>query len=732
MHPSNFRSAPALALALALAMGIPPAAGSVCTQPFLLGTPIQLQTGPNAHFSVAVDFNGDGITDLAVTNGDLSPGSFNASLAVRIGTGNRTYAPPVLYAVGRGARGVVARDFNGDGITDLAVSNLFSNTVSVLLGQGSGGVGNGAFAPAVSYPTDAGPYELVAADFNGDGILDLATALNATNAVCVLPGLGSGGIGNGTFGSFLTFSVGNLGTGLATGDFNLDGKPDLVATEYTSGTVGVLLGTGAATFSPASFLPVAHYAAGVQPYHIEVADLNEDGSPDLAVANTASGGVRILLGLPNGSFVAQTILASGNSSAVAAGDLNGDGILDIVTGTITGSNTGVAEVYLGQGAGGVGNATYGPATSYTTPGDVYQVLVADLDQDGSQDALIGEGNGNYVDLLPGTCVATLPDPRAPGLSGVRDVPNDDGGKVFVTWTASSLDISGGAVNGYRVWRRIPAAMTMSRVTPARLRAGEVIAVPTNDLVVYWEALATLPAQRLPGYGYTAATTQDSLPGSNPYTAFFVSALTSNIDVFYSSVIDSGYSVDNLRPHRPGPMAGTVLGSGIWLHWGPAPDADLAGYRLYRGASADFVPSPGTMIAAPPDTGWLDLQGHGEWFYKVSAVDIHSNESEFSSLAPLGTTGVDRPGPVLALTGVRPNPSVNGQLSVSFALAGGSGARLELLDVAGRLVVTRDVSGLGPGSHVLVLGVEKPLASGVYFVRLIEDRRILGARAVVTR
>jgi len=731
MHPSIRSSVPVAALAMALAVAMAPGAQAECTKPILLGAPIPFFTGPNAHFTVVGDFNEDGIPDLAVTNGDLSSGSFNASLAVLIGTGNRTYAPPVLYPVGRGARGVVARDFNEDGITDLAVANLFSNTVSVLIGQGSGGIGNGAFSPAVSYPTGSGPYEIVSADFNGDGILDLATALNATSAVCVLPGLGAAGVGNGTFGPYFTVPVGNLGTGLASGDFNHDGIPDLVATEYTNGTVGVLLGTGAANLGATSFLPVTHYSAGIQPYHIEIADFNEDGSPDLAVANTAGGGVRVLLGLGNGGFVTQASLASGNSSAVVAGDLNGDGILDIVTGTITGQNTGVAEVYLGQGTGGVGNATFGPGTTYATPGDVYQALVSDLDMDGNADVLIGEGYGNFVDFLPGICADQAPDARAPGLTGVRDAPNDNGGKVLLTWTASSLDVTGGTVNSYRVWRRIPPAM-VARVTPARLVAKEVLAIPASGQTVYWEALATLPAQRLAGYGYAAATLQDSLPGSNPYTAFFVSALTSNIDVFYSSSVDSGYSVDNLKPHTPGPLAGAVAGPGFTLHWGPSPDADLAGYRLYRGASAGFVPSAGTLIATPPDTSAYDVQGHGEWFYKVSAVDIHANESGFSTLAPLVPTGAGTPGTALVLDGVRPNPSVNGRLSISFALSGGPGARLEVVDVAGRRLVSRDVTALGPGGHVLTVGDEKPLASGVYFVRLIEDHRTLETRAVVTR
>jgi hypothetical protein len=701
---------PAVALVAAIASNV----RSECNQAVLLETPTPYLSGPNTSYLVTDDFNRDGLLDLAVTNVDRGPGSFNSSLSVLMATSPLTFAPPVHYLSGGGVCGIVARDFNGDGITDLAVARLFMNKISVLLGQGSGGIGNGSFAAAVDYPTGSGPFELVSADFNGDGILDLATALNGTPAVCVLPGLFRRRRRR-DIRCFHDFPIANLGTGIATGDFNHDGIPDLVATEYNNGKVGVLLGTGTPVIGAASFSIASHFAAGVQPYHIEIADFNEDNSPDLMVANTNGGGVVVLLGSGNGSFAFQAALASGNTSGAAAGDLNHDGILDIVTGTVSGQNVGVVKVYLGQGSGGVGDGTFGSATPYASDGDVFQVVLRDLDQDGALDALVTQGWGSFVDVLPGTCAQTPSDPRAPVLTDVRDVPHDNGGKVFVTWTASSLDVSGGAVNSYRVWRRIPPAM-MSRVTPARLASRDVIAAPMSGLVVYWEALATLPAQRLPGYGYTAATTQDSLPGSNPYTAFFVSALTSNIDVFYSSQIDSGYSVDNLRPGTPAGLAGAPVASGFSLQWEPCTDTDLDGYRVYRGPSADFIPSDASLVAAPRDPGWVDPSGHGEWFYKLSAVDVHTNESDFSSLAPLIPTAIDPTKPGFALSGGRPNPSLNGRLSVSFSLARGPSARLELLDVAGRLVVARDVSGLGPGSHVLTVGDEKPLPSGVYFVR----------------
>jgi VCBS repeat protein/FG-GAP repeat protein len=725
MRPALLRSIGVVLVAGITAMTLVSRARSECTDPVLLGTPLPFTTGPNAHFIAAGDFNGDGILDLAVTNGDsFNPGGVNASLAVLIGTGGRSYAGPVLYPVGHGARGVVARDFDGDGILDLAVSNLFSNTVSVLLGNGSAGVGNGTFSATVGYPVGAGPFELVAADFDGNGTIDLATCLNATGGVSVLPGLG-----NGTFGTAISLPLSYFATGIATGDFNGDGFPDLAVTQNGHGQVAVLLGTGLPILGSGSFSAPAYVAAGPAPFHIVVADFNEDGAQDLAVANTGSGGIGVMSGIGNGTFAAPSMLLSGNSSTVGAADFNHDGILDIVTGTVTGYNSGQVELFLGQGAGGVGNGTFAGATIYPSHGDVYQLITRDLDSDGSTDVLTAQGYGDDIALLPGTCA---PDPRDPALTGVRDVPNDNGGRVFVTWTPSSLDAPGGPVNAYRVWRRIPPASSVVALRE-RIAAREIIAISHSGAqVVYWEALATLPAQRLAGYGYTAATTQDSMPHSNPYTAFFVSALTQDIDVFYSSAIDSGYSVDNVPPHTPGGFVGASEPTGFALQWDPDTDPDLDGYRVYRGGTADFVPSTASLVAATKDPGWVDPSGHGEWFYKLSAVDVHANESDFSLLTSISPLGVDPPAAVFELGGARPNPSAGGRLNIYFALERGAEARLDLVDLAGRRMFSRALTNWGPGHHVMTLGDANSLSPGVYFVRLYQGRRVLESRAVVTR
>jgi hypothetical protein len=695
----------------------------------VLDPPISFHTGPNAHFMVARDFNGDGLVDLAVTNGDLSAGSLNSSLAVMIRTGNRNFAPPVLYTVGRGARGVVACDLNGDGITDLAVSNLFSSTVSVLLGQGTGGVGNGTFSSAVNYAVGSGPFELVCGDFTHDGIPDLATCLNQAPGISVLPGVGAG-----AFSSPVNIPLSILSTGLAIGDLNGDGLPDLIATQNGGGKIAVLLGTAASQSGPRLFQGAAYFHAGPQPFHVVVTDFNGDGKQDLAVANTTGGGVSVMLGVGDGTFAAPKTLPSGNSSTVGVADLNHDGILDIVTGTITGSNAGDLEVFNGQGSAGVWDGTFGDARHYATNGDVYQLITSDIDYDGAVDVVTAQGYGDFIALLFGTCTPIPLDPEAPVITSVQDVPRDNGGEVFVTWTASSLDASGGAVNSYRVWRRIPPT-ELALLQLAQLSNREVIGIPqpgASNLIVYWEALATLPAQRLPSYGYTAATTRDSLPSGNPYTAFFVSALTPNIDVFYSSSADSGYSVDNLPPESPAGLAGGMTASGFSLHWDPDPAPDVNGYRLYRGANAAFVPSAANLIAAPSTTAWVDPSGHGEWNYKLSAVDKHGNESSFALLESSTLLGIGPATAILGLVGARPNPSPGGKLGLAFSLAQGPVARLEVLDLSGRLIFVRDLAGWGPGDHALTIGDDKPLASGIYFVRLTQAARRLEKKAVVAR
>ncbi|HKQ57136.1 MAG TPA: VCBS repeat-containing protein [Candidatus Eisenbacteria bacterium] len=722
---------------IALTLAAPRDATAVC-QP----APFSYDTGPNPLYTTSADFNEDGTLDLAVTNSDVLNGGVNNSVAILLGTGNLHYAAPVLYPVQLNPHMIATGDFNEDGITDLVTANKWSSTVSILLGNGANGAGNGTFAAAVHYAAGGWPFQIVVEDLDRDGITDLAVSLNNQYAVALLRGRGANGVGDGTFDPPSTLALDYFSTGLEKGDFNGDGITDLVATQNSHGTIAMFLGTGAPTLGPTSFVGRIQIPAGPLPFEFAVADYNEDGKLDLAVAQQTTaggGGTLIMMGNGNGTFSPAGTYPTGNTVAVTPDDLNQDGITDLAIAEITGGNTGTLRIFFGGGINGVGNGAFQEASTHTGIGDPYQILAGDFDADGRRDLVVTYNLTTHIAVFPGACdngpsPPPPPDPRFPVLTDVRDVPHDDGGRVFLTWTRSSLDVSGGPVNAYRVWRRIPPAIANARASSSRGAWLARAADGAGTTIEYWEALVTLPAQRLAGYGYTAATTQDSIDGSNPWTAFFVSALTSNIDVFYSSNVDSGYSVDNTAPEQPAAFTAQNQGGQVALAWEASPAVDFAEFRLYRGGEPGFVPGAGNLVSAGAETGFVDSHpsAPGSW-YKLVALDIHGNQSPFAVASPTGPTGVEGPsGHRLTLREPVPNPGDGRSMLVAFSLRDASRARLEVLDVAGRMVFGRDVGALGAGAHRIDVARDGAFRAGLYFIRLTQGAEKLLTRAAVIR
>jgi len=235
--------------------------------------------------------------------------------------------------------------------------------------------------------------------------------------------------------------------------------------------------------------------------------------------------------------------------------------------------------------------------------------------------------------------------------------------------------------------------------------------------LYWEFVASVPARGVSGYGYMAPTTSDSLPGGIPWNVFFVDAKDATSPSFYVSAADSGYSVDNLPPGPPAGVAAAFAAGTTYLHWSVNAEADFAMYRVYRGTSAGFVPELGNLVATKSDTGYADVGPAGA-YYKISAVDVHGNESGFALVTPTITSGVSGNAPLsFALAGVFPNPALSHDLAVRFVLPLRAAARLELIDVAGRSVVSREVGTLEAGAHTVNLAEHARIRPGLYFVRL---------------
>jgi hypothetical protein len=327
------------------------------------GSPFSAGGQPNQ--LVVGDFNGDGKLDLAAVNWTGS----NVSVFLGNGDGTFTAAPGSTYPLGGNGGGIVAGDFNGDGKLDLAASVYPSGNVYMLLGNGDGTF---TAAPGSPFVGGAGTYTAAAGDFNGDGKLDFVKSNYANSDVSVLLGNGAGGLTLAP-GSPTAFAGGSQTVAVAVADFNSDGKEDLAVCNYGSNTVSILLGNGDGTFTQAAGSPIVTASA---PLDIAATDFNGDGKTDLVVANYSgnSGFLTFLMGNGDGTFSNKGNLnfsslgINSGLSSVTIGDFNGDGAPDVAVGCYPGSSN-VAVLLNEAGTrttlSAPSSSSYGQAVTFT-------------------------------------------------------------------------------------------------------------------------------------------------------------------------------------------------------------------------------------------------------------------------------------------------------------------------------------------------------------------------------
>jgi hypothetical protein len=321
---------------------------------------------------------------------------------------------------------------------------------------------------------------------------------------------------------------------------------------------------------------------------------------------------------------------------------------------------------------------------------------------------------------------------SPAIAQIKDVGGDQGGHVRLTWNASYLDAEPDEhLSEYWIWRQVPAGAAQVAVQSGSGRWDEGEATsgsgarlflhPEASAAFAWEYVAGQPASGFSQYSYVAQTTTDST-SVNRYTAFMIQARGSAGGAHWDSAPDSGYSVDNLAPDVPNPFNGVYAGGTTYLSWGAVSAPDLAGYRLYRGTSAGFAPGPGNLITQTAQNTYNDANGPTYYYYKLSALDAHGNQSGYALLTP--STTVDTPQPklpaFLALEALRPNP-IEGMASFRYALPRAELVSLAIYDASGRCTSRLAEGVQEAGEHVVTW--DSP-AAGLYFVRLeAEGKRI---------
>jgi hypothetical protein len=349
----------------------------------------EFTSGDGSMSIAAGDFNRDGAVDLVVANngigttfnGNLSPG--NVSLL--LGNGDGSFQSGQNIVAGRKPTSVAAADFNGDGKVDLAAAD-FNGALNIFLGHG-----DGSFDTGPAYEGGDSLTSVVAGDFNHDGVIDLATASLHSNGIGIFLGNGDG-----TFQKSAIYHVGASPRSIVAGDFNGDGNLDLVVANEVRGapgTISILLGNADGTFQP-----LVAYSAGFRPKSVAVGDFNADGKLDLAIANLTSHNVSVLLGNGDGTFRdAVNYITGRQPRSLAVGDFNRDGKPDLV---VANSGTSKVTVFLGNGDG-----TFPKAVRYAAGHGPNFVAVADANGDGRQDVVVtvsytaSHGNGSVAVLL---------------------------------------------------------------------------------------------------------------------------------------------------------------------------------------------------------------------------------------------------------------------------------------------------------------------------------------------
>jgi hypothetical protein len=375
-----------------------------------------------------------------------------------------SFAKTVWYRVSPNPSAVLIRDLNGDGKPDLAIANAWLDweelvggkfeamgTVSVRLNRG-----DGTFAPRRDYSTGAGSAGLASGDLNGDGVPDLVSANGEEESISVLFGRGDG--------SFLpkqNYPVPNSPMAVAVGDLNGDDKPDVVSGVGSNATVFLNNGTG-------GLQPKVDYAAGTGVSAVALVDADGDGHLDVVTANSEAKSISVLRNNGDGTLASPVAYDAGPApAAIASGDLNGDGKPDLA---VAHSESPFVSLLLNAG-----NGTFAAKRDYRSGGaEQPGIKVVDLNGDGNPDVVTLTDGG--ISLLLGAGNGTLAPPLGyRGSSGYGDVAVGDlngDGRPDLAATAGTEDDENTGVLELAVLINNPGVCDVQNVSRLTLSAAK--------------------------------------------------------------------------------------------------------------------------------------------------------------------------------------------------------------------------------------------------------------------
>ena len=375
---------------------------------------VDFLTGASPFQVISVDIDGDGKLDLITSNNGGGDASVLRNLGSGPGININSFDLPVNFPAGIGPAGIAAGDIDGDGKKDLVIANFNVSTIAILKNTSvSGTINSSSFAPAVEYASAPGCAYVILVDIDGDGKLDVVTANQPGQSLSVFRNQRTVGVIDGnTLAARVDIPVTGGPLGVAAGDLDGDGRPELVCGDFPGGAISVIRNVS----SPGSlaFEPRVDLSGTGTPLHFIIADLDSDGKRDIITANQGGANVSVFKNTTSGvgsftgaSFAARVDFGVGvNPRGLAVVDLDADGKPDIATSDY-GSGT-VSILNNITPTGSISSSSFAPVVQFFVGFSPYVIGSGDLDGDGDIDLFTPNISASVVNVLQNLSAASAP------------------------------------------------------------------------------------------------------------------------------------------------------------------------------------------------------------------------------------------------------------------------------------------------------------------------------------
>jgi len=685
------------------------------------------------------DLNGDGKPDMVAVN------YFSNTISVFLntttpGSTTPTFGAKTDFAVNGGAF-VLIRDVNQDGKKDLVVTGV---GVTVFLNTTTPGSSTPTFASSVNFATGNTPLELAVADFNGDGKPDVTTANYTSNSVSVLLNTTTFGGSSATFSAKTDFTAGTTPYTVTIGDLNGDGKPDFATANSTTNNASVFFNTTAPGAGTPSFSAKTDFTTATDPEYLAMADFNGDGKLDLVTANYGAGNISVLMnitttGSATPSFSAKTDFATGSGAIwVSTGDMNGDGRPDVATANST-ANT--VSVFFNTTTPGASTPSFTAKTDFTTGTAPYSVQIRDINGDGKPELIAGNGSSNTISVLinnttPGSSTPSFgaktdfATGTAPACVILGDI-NGDGKPDMVTGnnTANTQSIllntttPGSSTPTFTAKTDIPGGGSSFSVELGDINCdGKLDMAVTNNgtttVSVYFNT--TTPGSSTPTFGTRTDFTVGSFPslvaiwdlnGDGKRDLAVANATSNNISVLLSTQV---------LPVELASFTSSVNGNNVTLNWNTASEENNSGFDIERNSfgtgwqKVGFVNGSGTTNQ-PNNYSYSDINlASGNYSYRLKQIDYNGN-FKYYELQNEVVIGVPNK---FVLDQNYPNP-FNPVTRINYELPITNYVSLKIFDIAGK-EVAQLMNGVQQAGYYSIDFNAALLSNGTYFYKLTSD------------